>query len=350
VRSNQILRLKKMTEQKNSQQRIAVFGAYGHTGKFVVAELVKRGIMPILMGRDLSKLKKLGEIYPNLEIRSATIDDAASLDAVLVDASAVINCAGPFLDTGKFLIEAAIRNRVNYLDVAAEQMTALTTFEKYADAARAAGIVIMPAVAFYGGLADLLATAAVGGWTQTDKIEIFTALDSWHPTEGTRLTGERNTFRRFIFTNGELEFLAEPLTQNWDFAEPFGTQAMVEVPLTEMITISRHLQVKEIRNYLNKKPLNDLQNPETPPPQLDETGRSPQIFLMEAVARQGTKERRATASGRDIYYITAPIVVEALERIIKSPQKIIGVVSVAEVFDAHDFLRSLSQQYLSISI
>ena len=338
-----------MTEKGNLQEKITVFGAYGHTGKFVVAELVKRGITPIMAGRDSLKLKKLGEIYPNLEIRLATIDDAASLDAAFTGASAVINCAGPFLDTGKFLIEAAIRSRVNYLDVAAEQMAVLNAFEKYADAARKAEIVILPAVAFYGGLADLLATAAVGDWTETDKIEIFTALDSWHPTEGTRLTGERNTFRRFIFTNGELEFLAEPLTQNWDFAEPFGTQEMLEVPLTETITISRHLRVKEIRSYLNLKSLNDLQNPATPP-QIDESGRSPQIFLMEAVARKGTEERRTMASGRDIYHITAPLVVEAVQQLIKSPKKITRVVSVAEVFNARDFLESLGRQYVSISI
>ncbi len=339
-----------MKEEGNLQDKIIVFGAYGHTGKFVVAELVKRRIMPILAGRDSAKLEKLGEIYPNLEIRPATIDDEASLDAAFDGAFALINCAGPFLDTGKSLIEAAIRNRINYLDVAAEQMAVLDAFEKYSDAAKEAEIAILPAVAFYGGLADLLATTAVGDWTETDKIEIFTALDSWHPTEGTRQTGERNTFQRYVFNNRELEFLAEPLTENWNFAEPFGTQEMLEVPLTETITISRHLSVTEVRNYLNLKSLNDLSNPATPPPQIDESGRSPQIFMMQAVAWKETEERRATASGRDIYHITAPLVVEAVERIMKSPKKITGVVSVAEVFDARDFLETLGREYLKVSI
>jgi Saccharopine dehydrogenase NADP binding domain len=333
-----------MSENPN----IVVYGAYGHTGQFVVAELRLRGWNPIISGRDTGRLKDLSEKFGGLEMRPASIDDADSLDTALTDASAVINCAGPFLDTGNDLIEAAIRNRVNYFDVAAEQMAVLTAFDKYADAAQEAEIVVMPAVAFYGGLADLLATAAVGDWTEIAKIEIFTALDSWHPTEGTRLTGERNTFRRFIFANGELEYLDEPLKQNYDFAQPFGTQEMIEVPLTETITISRHLPVKEVRHYLNLKSLNDLRNPATPPPQLDESGRSPQIFLMEAVARQGTKERRTTASGRDIYHITAPLVVEAVERIFKSPNKIIGVVSVAEFLDARDFLESLSPEHLAI--
>ena len=41
-----------MTKEFNSNQKIAVFGAYGHTGKFVVAELVKRGWSPVLIGRN----------------------------------------------------------------------------------------------------------------------------------------------------------------------------------------------------------------------------------------------------------------------------------------------------------
>lgn len=92
-----------------------------------------------------------------------------------------------------------------------------------------------------------------------------------------------------------------------------------------------------------------MRNPETPKPRLDASGRSPQIFAMEAVARRGKEERFVSAEGRDIYHITAPLVVEALKRIINSPKKIVGVVTVAEVFDANDFLKSLSP-YLRISI
>ena len=36
---------------------VTVFGAYGHTGRFVVRELLKRGFTPILSGRDAAKLK-----------------------------------------------------------------------------------------------------------------------------------------------------------------------------------------------------------------------------------------------------------------------------------------------------
>ncbi len=63
------------------------------------------------------------------------------------------------------------------------------------------GIIILPAMGFYGGLADLLATAAMAGWETADAIDIAIALDSWEPTPGTRLTGKRNTYRRLVLAS-----------------------------------------------------------------------------------------------------------------------------------------------------
>jgi hypothetical protein len=63
---------------------------------------------------------------------------------------------------------------------------------------------------FYGGLSDLLATAAMGDWTRADEARIGIALDSWKPTEGTRVTGRRNTARRVTISEGKLQPLADP--------------------------------------------------------------------------------------------------------------------------------------------
>ena len=50
---------------------LTIYGAYGHTGRFVVSELRKRGWMPILSGRDADKLKAIAAEHPGLEIRPA---------------------------------------------------------------------------------------------------------------------------------------------------------------------------------------------------------------------------------------------------------------------------------------
>lgn len=328
---------------------VTVFGAYGHTGRFVVAELAARGWTAILSGRDADKLAALGRAFPDLEQRPASIDDAASLDRALAGAAAVINCAGPFLETATPVIQAALRARVHYLDVCAEQQAVIEVYERFAEPAKAAGITLLPSMAFYGGLADLLATAALGDWADAEAIEIAVALDSWHPTVGTRLTGERNHYRRRVVSNGALAFLADPApTRDWTFPEPFAIQDVVAVPLSEIITLSRHVRSKEVHSYMNLAPLKDLRDPHTPAPTpTDAQGRSSQIFVMDTVVRRNGQARHASARGRDIYAITAPLIVEALQRIGDGRSRATGVVAPGEAFDARDFLDALPALELS---
>jgi hypothetical protein len=80
----------------------------------------------------------------------------------------------------------------------------------------------------------------------------------------------------------------------------------------------------------------------------DERGRSSQIFVVDVVARRGRKERRVVARGQDIYAVTAPIVVEATQRVVASAAKTTGAVAAGEIFDARDFLRSLGPARVSV--
>ena len=246
-----------------SNRSVTVYGAYGHTGRFVVAELQDRGWTPILSGRDPERLSLLAAAHPKLDVRPASIDSPASLDRALAGAAAVINCAGPFLDTATPVIEAALRVGIHYLDVTPEQRAVMAAFNRFADTARDSGVVVAPAMAFFGGLGDLLATAAMGDWVTADEIELAYALDSWKPTLGTRLTGQRNTGRRFVFTRNNLEFVADPPPKRvWNFPEPFGSQDVESLCLSEIITISHHLVVSEIHAFMNLPPLRDIHDPE----------------------------------------------------------------------------------------
>jgi saccharopine dehydrogenase-like NADP-dependent oxidoreductase len=327
----------------SSNRKVTVYGAYGHTGRFVVAELCERGWTPILAGRDAGKLDELGDAFPELERRLASVTDPSSLDRALDGAVGVINCAGPFLDTAIPILEAALRARIHYLDVCAEQAVVLGIFERFSEKAKKTGITVIPAMAFYGGLADLLATAAKQDWPDADAIEIGVALDSWHPTAGTRAPRRPGHGPRLVFTNGKLEPLADPPpSREWTFCAPFGTQQMVALPFSEIVTISRHLRSNEVQSYMNLAPLNDLRDPNTPPPTSTDTrGRSAQVFAVDVVVRRNGQTRRASAHGRDIYAISAPLTVEALLRISDGRCKKNGVVAPGEAFDAQEFLASI---------
>ena len=328
-----------------------MFGAAGHTGRFIVAELLRRGFSPVAIGRDARKLAAAG--FPSgVATRTGSVDDAASLDRALMGANAVINCAGPFMDTADPLAAAALRARIHYVDVSAEQASAQSVFDRFGDTAREAGVVFVPAMGFYGGFADLLATAAIGDWGGADEIRVGIALDRWHPTEGTRITGRRNTAQRLVIEGGKLVPLEQPLPQSmWDFAEPFGQQDVSEVPFSEVPVIARHLNVTRLRTYLNDAPLRDLRDSSTPPPvAVDERGRSAQTFLVDVIVRKGGEERRASAQGRDIYAFTAPLVVEAVERVLDGRVRGSGAVAPGEIFHAENFLRTLAREHLTLEI
>lgn len=328
--------------------RVAVYGAYGHTGRFVVAELRERGFVPVLSGRDAGKLKALAR-ETGLEARPAPVDDPVPLDRALAGAAAVVNCAGPFATTAAPVIEAALRAGIPYVDVAAEIEANLDTFTHFADRAREAGALIVPAMAFYGGLGDLLVTTAMGDWTAADEAHVAYGLSGWHPTAGTRVAGavsrRRRDGRSVRYRNGRLEYHRDDLpTLEWPFPAPMGPRPVVgEFTMADVVTVPSHLAVPEVRTYMAVEAARDIAAPDTPAPAAaDGSGRSGQTFLVDAVVRSGAVERRAVARGRDIYAVTAPLAVEALDRILTGRTGATGVVSAGAAFDAPDFLRALS--------
>ncbi|MEV0895991.1 saccharopine dehydrogenase NADP-binding domain-containing protein [Actinoplanes sp. NPDC049802] len=323
---------------------VAVFGAYGHTGRFVVAELRDRGYVPVPAGRDLDRLRALEQG----EVRQATVGDPGSLDRALAGAAAVVNCAGPFAETAAPLVEAALRAGIPYVDVAAEIEANADTFARFADRARAAGVAVVPAMAFYGGLGDLLATAAMGDWAAADEVHVAYGLSSWHPTPGTLasgvVSGRRRGGRRVRFSGGRLRYHDDALpTVEWDFPGPLGTQPVIgEFTMADVVTVPSHLDVPEVRTYMSAVAAADLAAAASAPVAVDDRGRSAQTFVVDVVVRSGGEQRRMSATGQDIYAITAPLAVEAVDRLLTGRSKAVGVVSAGAAFDARDFLGALT--------
>ncbi|MEV6203349.1 saccharopine dehydrogenase NADP-binding domain-containing protein [Streptomyces sp. NPDC051771] len=330
-----------------SGRPVTVFGAYGHTGRFVVAELAVRGFAPVLSGRNAPALEQMAREH-GWEARVASVEDPDSLDRALAGTAAVINCAGPFASTTGPVIEAALRARIPYLDVAAELEANLDTFARYRERARDAGAVIVPAMAFFGGLGDLLTTAAMGDWTEADEAHIAYALSDWHPTTGTRLSGAVSRARRgdhrLRYSGGQWERRTDAApTLEWAFPEPTGLRPVIgEFTMADVVTVPQHLSIPDVTTYMSAEAARDVAAPDTPAPTAaDERGRSEQTFLVDVVVRSGGTERRATATGRDIYAVTAPLVTEALDRVLTGRTRTVGVASAGEIFDASDFLHAL---------
>lgn len=328
---------------------IAVYGATGHTGRFVVQEALRRELPVVAVGRDAARLDETSP--PGVTRRVAALD-AAGLEQAFARCAVVINCAGPFLDTAMPVAQAALRAGCHYIDVTAEQASAQATFADFDAPARAVGRVVIPAAGFYGGLADLLASAlaASASADKIDEITVAVGLDHWWPTVGTRKTGERNKVPRVVVKDGSLA----PLTpsaevSDWAFSPPLRTQTMVELPFSEIITLAHHLRAGTIRSLLSRSALNDIRDATTPPPTAaDESGRSAQRFELVVRLAQNGVTRTGGVRGRDIYAVTAPIVIEAAERLLAPAYRHSGALALAEAFDPVELLRALHGRALDV--
>ena len=292
-----------------------------------------------MSGRNATALEST---WGDLDVRPAAVDDPAGLDRALKNAAAVINCAGPFAATVDALVEAAARARIPYVDVAAEIEANVSTF------ARRSETPVVPAMAFFGGLGDLLTTAVLGERTAADEVHVAYGLSSWHPTPGTRAAGQvshdRRNGRRLRFTGGALQYHDDkPVQEDWAFPEPLGRRRVIpEFTMADVVTIPSHLAVPSVRTYMTVEAAGDLFDADTPAPVgVDELGRSDQTFVVDVRVRTGGEELRATARGQDIYAISAPLAVGAVRRILAGETRSSGVASAGAMFDAVDFLKAL---------
>lgn len=99
---------------------------------------------------------------------------------------------------------------------------------------------------------------------------------------------------------------------------------------------------------MNLSAVAELVDPETLPPAADPGGHSDQSFVVEIVAHRDGSQRRAIARGQDIYAVSAPLVVEAVERLLSNPAAPAGVFSAGQIFPARDFLAAFSPEHLIV--
>ena len=123
-----------------------LYGAYGYTGRLIVAAAVAGGLRPLLAGRRPEPLAELADEH-GLDYRAFALDDAAALDAALSGVPLVLHAAGPFVRTAGPMINACLRTGTHYLDITGE-IAAFELAHGHDAAARAAQIMLMPGVGF----------------------------------------------------------------------------------------------------------------------------------------------------------------------------------------------------------
>jgi hypothetical protein len=324
---------------------IAIYGANGHTGRLVAAELLSRGQDIVLAGRNDEALQAMAAELGSRAV-VAPLDDPASLRELAGSASVLIHCAGPFSVTGAPVAEAAAKTGCHYIDHAVEPHHVKHVFETYQEPAQRTGAIMIPGLSFYGGLGDLLAGAVTEGMTAVDRVTIAYAVSGWRMTTGA-LNTARQLFaetERISFSDGALRVgYVEPRNAVFPFPPPIGPRTMITpMPFPEPVTVPRHVPAREVEAMLTSTTFEEERVFDSEDADAETRAQTDFTVAVQALADGGG--RAGQVRGRDLWRAGALASVEAAVRLAggETPAKS-GVLSAGEAFPAAPFLRALER-------
>ena len=169
-----------MNSSKPQSARTIIYGATGYTGRLIARHAVELGLRPTLAGRNEERVAKLaGEL--NCPSLTFPVASASQLSDRLRGFSAVLNCAGPFSQTARPMMEGCIAAGVDYLDITGE-IDVIEFAASLSERAKQAGVALIPAVGFDVVPSDCLAAMLAQRLPGAQKLELaFTALGGMSP-------------------------------------------------------------------------------------------------------------------------------------------------------------------------
>src|SRR5690606_17015993 len=102
--------------QRNPVMDWMIYGANGYTGRLLAAEAKRRGLQPVLAGRNAQALERMG-VELGLPYRAFVLDQPEAVRNGLSGIGLVMHCAGPFAHTSAPMLEACLAQRAHYLDI-----------------------------------------------------------------------------------------------------------------------------------------------------------------------------------------------------------------------------------------
>jgi short subunit dehydrogenase-like uncharacterized protein len=349
--------------ERETEVKIAVFGASGYQGKLVGAELARRDIDMVLVGRSLERLRVAADQAgaPSAEVRIADLEDKARLAKAFHDCETVINCAGPFTRSGETVTRATVTAGCHYVDTSGEQLHIKQTFDTFGTDSERAGVTVVPATTDAGVPGDLIAHLLAERVGSVEEI-----------TTAHRIVGgggmSRGSLRSALetletLTDGGLSYE----NGHWRSGTPARRTSMTfpgdpeEVPvvkfaLQEVVTIPRHVRVRHVEGVVEATLAARFGSPIDPRlidgmpegPALDSRLSQEFTIVVDARGRDG-RRARGVVRGPDTYGTTALIAVESARRLAAGGTGP-GVLAPAEAFDPAGFLDFLALHGIDWSI
>jgi len=355
----------------NQQGPIAVYGATGYTGKLVAGELDRAGADFVLAGRNREKLDQVAAgLERKVEVHAVSLDDQAGLHSLLEDCPAVIACAGPFHLHGEPVMRAAVETGTHYLDTTGEQPYMRLAWERYDRPASEAGVAVIPAMGFDYVPGDMIAALTAAGMGELDTLRLAYQA-KMQPTRGTMLSALE------MIKGGDVEWRGgrfQPASQTvsrgkFDFGPPLGELKMSRYPAGEHVTVPRHVKTRRVETMLSadsfapgpaahlmpaifrgaglamRTPLRALTAKLIPklPEGASAEARAESSFVIACEAVAGTSISRGEISGRDVYGLTAALIVKGALIAASGDIDESGALAPSQAFEPQSFLRDFER-------
>jgi hypothetical protein len=233
------------------------------------------------------------------------------------------------------------------------------------------------AYAFEVAVSDCAAAIAAEGFTEISTVHV-TYATRFHPSQGTQRTVLRMLQSAgYAYTGGKwVEEAPARLARYADFPAPLGRVAAVSFPSAEIITIPRHLKVREVRVFMSVPALAAGPLSATVP-YLRLLLRTPLLRLATAAIGSGTggpdeatrqrdefrvavdvrgvrggaaNHRRLLVQGHDPYGLTAVIAAYGAEQMCRDDYAAAGVLPPAAAFAPQPFLDYLKEFGLTYEV
>jgi short subunit dehydrogenase-like uncharacterized protein len=228
-----------------------IYGANGYTGAMTAREAARRGMQPVLAGRNAEALQQLGREL-ELPVRVFGLDDPAALTQSLEGIDLVLHCAGPFSATAGPMMEACLARGCHYLDITGEIDVFALGHSKH-EAARRAGIVLLPGSGFDVVPTDCL--AAMLKARMPDATQLVLAFEAGGgPSPGTAKTSVEGLGRGGrARIDGELQRV--PLAWKVRFFERDGEQRLaMTIPWGDVYTAHVSTGIPNVEVYMAVPP------------------------------------------------------------------------------------------------
>lgn len=329
---------------------IAVYGATGHTGGYLLAELRRRGLTPILVGRNAERIRAAADAaaMPGADIRVADLPDRAALVRAFTGADVVISSLPAYVQHGSAVLDAAIDAGAHYTDMSGEQLFLKRVLDEYGTRAAAAGVTVVSGVTDNNLPGDLLAhliTRRVPGPAEVVLSHLSKSGGNGSKGSAKTVFASLDWFRGggWHYADGELRTGAAARHQKMTFPGDIEPTTVAKFPQPPVLTIPRHSDVSYVEGVLATSILDTLSGftaelidalPDAPGADLRYD------LVVDAFGADGRRVR-GVLSGVDSYRDSALMAVETAVRLAEGATAP-GALAPAEAFDPADFLDALA--------